>query len=249
MRDKVLVATTSVLIIAFSISLLNIYVLPEIRFQLDVSRGYANDSQYKMLLDMENIAISSSYFEDINFSRIIYNIPEHSIVNITYMLEQVEKHESAAYDTLKGIYFNTNEDIPQPKQIKMTYNGSISFVVNNSTNYTKKILSFYKEGGNNATYFVVLNSSSYLTKCNISEVGISQFEIYEPILRLEELFNDVNTKPFYVIYQHVYYEETRGLLLSYSTSFTRMIFLNIFGDLLFFITNEGYWIKPLDLLI
>ena len=140
MRDKVLVATTSVLIIAFSISLLNIYVLPEIRFQLDVSRDYTNDSQYKMLLDMENIAISSSYFEDINFSRIIYNIPEHSIVNITYMLEQVEKHESAAYDTLKGIYFNTNEDIPQPKQIKMAYNGSISFVVDNSTNYTNCLL-------------------------------------------------------------------------------------------------------------
>ncbi|MHA1116120.1 MAG: hypothetical protein K9W45_01395 [Candidatus Heimdallarchaeum aukensis] len=249
MRDKVLVATTSVLIIAFSISLLNIYVLPDIRFQLNVNREYTNDSQYEILLNMENIAISSSYFEGINLSHIVYDIPEHSIMNITYMLEQVKKHESAAYDTLKDVYFDTNEVIPQPKQIKMSYNGSISFVTSNSTNYIKKILSFYKEGGNNATYFVVLNSSSYITKCNISEVGLSQFDIYESILLLNNLFDDVNTKPFYVIYQHVYYEETRGFLLSYSTSFTRMIFLNVFGDLLYFITNEGYWIKPLDLLI
>ncbi|MHA1304521.1 MAG: hypothetical protein ACTSQE_01805 [Candidatus Heimdallarchaeaceae archaeon] len=246
MKDKVLVATVSVIIIAGTLSLLNIYVFPDMLFQVDVYRNTEKDHELEMLYSLENIGLASEMFESLNITYMYADIPEHAIMNISYMINQVENYQSGAFDTIRSLYDKDYIYMPVARNAKISYNGSIFYVGDSWAVYEKWVEKIYV-GANNATYLVTKNETGgFDLKCNISEVGLSSFTLYGVKSEIENLFTNNETKPFYVVYQTVSYKESRGILKDYSTSFDRLIFLNLFGDIVFFLSNEGYWVKPLS---
>ncbi|MHA1223257.1 MAG: hypothetical protein ACTSP3_08380 [Candidatus Heimdallarchaeaceae archaeon] len=192
-KDLVLIGTVSVIIIAFTLSLLNIYVFPNIYFQVDIYRNTEDEFQLELLQISENLGLNSSIFDSVNRTKIVTENPQLLILNITFMIQRVEVKESAAYD------FNT--------------------VI-----FPKKIYEFYSR---------------------FSQTGLISYSINDVIGNLTEMFEDTNRKPDFVVYQEVSYYENRGLLSEYSTDFQRIIFFDVFGSILFFLSTEGNWTVPL----
>ncbi|MCK4896925.1 MAG: hypothetical protein KAS47_08950, partial [Candidatus Heimdallarchaeota archaeon] len=62
---------------------------------------------------------------------------------------------------------------------------------------------------------------------------------------LTSILNDPTREPFFVIYQSVSYYESRGLLSSYSITFSRLVLVDEFASVIFFLSNEGSWNSPL----
>ncbi|MHA1259104.1 MAG: hypothetical protein ACTSRO_05585 [Candidatus Heimdallarchaeaceae archaeon] len=222
-KDLVLIGTVSVIIIAFTLSLLNIYVFPNIYFQVDIYRNTEDEFQLELLQISEN-----SIFDSVNRTKIVTENPQLLILNITFMIQRVEVKESAAYD------FNT---VIFPKKIKFTYNGTIYGTANDSETYTNWINSDFDDG-NGGNYFCFKNNS-------FSQTGLISYSINDVIGNLTEMFEDTNRKPDFVVYQEVSYYENRGLLSEYSTDFQRIIFFDVFGSILFFLSTEGNWTVPL----
>ncbi|MHA1955078.1 MAG: hypothetical protein ACW96U_14145 [Candidatus Heimdallarchaeaceae archaeon] len=76
-------------------------------------------------------------------------------------------------------------------------------------------------------------------------MGVPSYTLNNVIENLTDIFDNPDRKPDFVIYQSVYYFESRGFLNEYSTGFERIIFINSFGDIMLFLSNEGQWEEPL----
>ncbi len=233
-KDAVLIGTVSVIIITLTLSLLNIYVFPDLYFKLDIYRNTDNPIKRDILLDLEGIGVNSSFFDDLN--RTAYeDFMEYAIVNISRMITLAEERKSAAYDMDTSILLKRN---------KLIYNGTIIGVTPNSTIYKNWIEEIYKESSN-INYFGYTNETyDFNISSNFEELGTYPFD-FEPIFNaIDDIFNDTNRDLTYIIFQSVSYSENRGFLSDYSTDFQRLIFTNSHGDIIFFLSNEGVWVEP-----
>ncbi|MCG3257586.1 MAG: hypothetical protein KAU62_15890, partial [Candidatus Heimdallarchaeota archaeon] len=58
-RDSLVIATASVMILAFTLSLLNIYVFPDIFFNTKIEYNTQSDTLLGLLHQVENIGVNS----------------------------------------------------------------------------------------------------------------------------------------------------------------------------------------------
>lgn len=234
-RDPLIIGTASVLVIAFTLSLLNIYVFPNIFYNIDVYRNTDNQTQLDLLYGVERINLNSTIFENTNTSLILTSYPQLQIVNISLMIDNSLLHLSAAYD-----YLTANP----PKRIRFAYNGTILGAANSSDSYETWIKEVFDNGGI-GKFFCFLNSSlQYEVYSNYAGIGLSSYSESDIITNLEDVFANPDRRPDFVIYQKISYYESRGFLAEFSTEFERIVFANIFGDIIFFLSNEGEWIEP-----
>ena len=234
-RDLMLIGTISVIIIAFTLSLLNIYVFPNLFYQSDIYRNTISQNQLDMLYVAENLDLNASLFEIFNQTIFLEDFPQRKIVNITVMIENMAIKLSAAYDS---------DGTLSPRRMKLDYNGTIVGAFNESTKYEDWIENVF-DNGNLGTYFAFLNSSHEVeVYTTFSSMGVSSYTSDNIIGNLTDIFN-TDRKPDFVIYQTVYYFESRGFLNEYSTEFERIIFIDSFGDIMLFLSNEGQWEEPL----
>ncbi len=234
-RDPLIIGTASVIVIAFTLSLLNIYVFPNLFYQVDIYRNTEDTLQLELLNAVEDIGINSSYFDGINRTNIWLDYPEITIMNITVLITNINLHLSAAYDS---------QDLA-PRRMRLNYNGTIIGASNDSTEYNNYILNIFDEG-DNGTYFGYLNGSmDFEINSNFANAGSNAYNGDSIIGNLTEIFADENRKPDFVIYQSISYFESRGLLNEYSTDFERIIFVNVHGDVSLFLSNEGSWNVPI----
>jgi len=234
-RDLLLIGTISVIVIAFVLSLLNIYVFPNIFFQSDIYRNTSSETQLELLHIAENIGLNSSIFDSLNVSLVLEDYAENQVNNITIMIRSVDLKRSAAFNG-QGI---------DPRRMNFEYNGTIFGVFNESTKYENWISNKF-DSGNIGSYLGFTNSSGvFELYSSFSGLGLGTYSLTSILSNLSEIFADINRKPDFVIYQTVYYFESRGLLNEYSTEFQRIIFVDSFGDVKFFLSNEGTWDKPL----
>ncbi len=234
-RDPLIIGTASVLIVAFTISLLNIYVFPNIFFSVDIHRNTDNEIQLDILHEIENIGLNTSIWDGINRTRLIVVDPEFSLTNITVMLTRSLNKYSAAYDSYND----------RPRRITLDYNGTILGASNESAVYLDWMVSLFGEtyAGN---YFVYLNTTlDYNAHSNLEESELPSFNRTDVEGNLTAILNDPTREPFFVIYQSISYYESRGLFSSYSINFSRLVLTNEFGDVIFFLSNEGSWNSPL----
>jgi len=235
-RDPLIIGTASVLVIAFTLSLLNIYVFPNIFYNIDIYRNTENQTQLDLLYVTERINLNTSIFEEINSSLIITSYPQLQIVNISLMIENAYLHLSAAYD-----YLTANP----PKRIRLEYNGTIVGSANSSDKYESWIQDVFDNGGI-GKFFCFLNSSlQYEIYSNYAGIGLPSYSETDIITSLEDVFANPDRRPDFVIYQKVSYYESRGFLAEFSTDFERIVFVNTFGDVIFFLSNEGEWMEPI----
>ncbi len=240
MNDKVITATASVIVIACTLSLLNIYILPNMMYKVDVVRNAATEDQSKILSDLENIDLSSELFDSFNITNIYFKFPTNIIMNISFMIEQVKEHKSGAYDVLVAKFQNATIN-SRAKRASLEYNGTISFVENNTTKFVSWVNTIFNDKFN-ATYFVIKETNGqYSSYCNITGIGSQGFTLTDVELGIYNLFNNSSLKPLYVVYQSLNYTENRGLLRDYTTQFQRLAFVDAFGEINFFLTNEGRW--------
>jgi len=235
-RDPLIIGVASVLVIAFTLSLLNIYVFPNLFFNIDVARYADNEFQEGLLIDAEKFSFKSDIFEGINFSQITTDSPENSILNISLMIELALDKHSAAFDQ--------QEDL-MPRRIKLQYNGTIVGFNNQSQSYENWIEDNY-DSLLPYTYFAFKNSAeNYEVYTNFTHDDLDYFTFDYVLESLDEVMTTENIQPDYVIYQTMEYSESRGMFNEYSTEFKRIIFTDTFGEILFFLTTEGEWTKPL----
>ncbi|MBY9002232.1 MAG: hypothetical protein KGD64_15030 [Candidatus Heimdallarchaeota archaeon] len=234
-RDPVIIATASVLVVAFTISLLNIYVFPNLFFSVDIYRNTENEIQLGILHEAENIGLNTSLWDGLNRTRIILDSPELSLVNITLMIQNSINQRSGAYDSYSL----------RPGRISLDYNGTILGASNETAVYIDWIESKFGETYA-GTYFTYLNSSlEYVSHSNQEDSELSAIVRADIEGNLTGILGDSSREPIFAIYQSISYYESRGLLSSYSTSFSRLILMNEFGDVIFFLSNEGSWNIPL----
>jgi len=234
-RDPLIIGTASVIVIAFTLSLLNIYVFPNLFYQIDVYRNTEDTLQLDILDSVEDIGINSSYFDNLNRTTIWADYPDISIVNITVMITNINLHLSAAYDAL---------DLT-PRRMRLNYNGTIVGASNDSNAYDNYILNVFDNGGNGSYFGYVNSSMDFRISSNFANAGANAYSGGDIIGNLTEIFADENRKPDFVIYQSISYFESRGLLNEYSTDFERIVFVNVHGDVILFLSNEGFWNVPL----
>ena len=235
-KDPVIIGVSSVLVIAFTLSLLNIYVFPDIFFNVNIYRNTENQFQLELLQVAEEINVDSGIFGETNFTQLIIDSPEHAIIDISLMIELAQSKISAAFDNQAEI---------MPRRIKLNYNGTILGVGGDSQPYEDWIQNKFNNG-KAGTYLAFKNSDlDYEMYSNYTIDNIDPFTNSDVVDALQELFNTPAIMPDYVIYQTVSYVESRGLFNEYSTEFERIIFVNTFGEILFFLSNEGEWTTPL----
>lgn len=235
-RDPLIIGVTSVLVIAFTLSLLNIYVFPDIFFNIDVERYAINEFQEGLLIETEEISFDSDIFAGINFSEITINNPENALIDLSIMIALAQDKQSAAFDNIEGL---------MPRRIKLQYNGTIVGFNNESQIYEEWINSNF-DGNQPYSYLAFKNPAlNYEVFTNFTLEDVELFLINDILDALDDLMSTPSIMPDYVIYQTVEYSESRGMFNEYSTQFKRMIFIDTFGEILFFLTNEGQWTKPL----
>ncbi|MHA1199370.1 MAG: hypothetical protein ACTSQF_08600 [Candidatus Heimdallarchaeaceae archaeon] len=235
-KDPLIIGTASVLVIAFTLSLLNIYVFPDIFFNVNVERNTDNEFKLGLLQIAEEINFDSDIFGGVNFTSILVENPENAIIDISRMIELAQEKKSSAFDNLEEI---------MPRRIKLKYNGTIVGVGNDSLPYENWVENVFDDGGI-GTYLAFKNpSSSIEVYTNFTVTGVDSFTLGDAIDALQDLFTNPSILPDYVIYQTVEYTESRGLFNEYSTEFERIIFIDTFGEILFFLTSEGDWTTPL----
>ncbi len=234
-KDPVMIGVASVLVIAFTLSLLNIYVFPDIFFNIKIDRNTDNEFQLGLLEVAEKLNFNAEIFAGINFSEITVGSPENSIINITYMIELAQEKKSAAFDNQEDII---------PRRIKLKYNGTIVGVGNVSQPYEDWIETQFAYE-NLATYLAFKNpASNFEVFSNFTIEDVDPFDLTNVFNALQDIFTTPSIMPDYVIYQTVQYTESRGMFNEYSTEFERIIFIDTFGEVLFFLTNEGDWTTP-----
>ncbi|MCK5304958.1 MAG: hypothetical protein KAJ72_06895 [Candidatus Heimdallarchaeota archaeon] len=234
-RDPLIIGTASVLVVAFTISLLNIYVFPNIFFSVDIHRNTDNEIQLSILHEVENIGLNTSIWDGLNRTRLIVIEPEFSLTNITVMITNSIKKNSAAYDSY----------LFRPRRITLDYNGTILGASNETAVYFDWMETLFGTtyAGN---YFAYLNASlDYAAHSNLEGSELPSFTRQDVEGNLTSILNDINREPFFVIYQSVSYYESRGLLSSYSITFSRLVLVDEFASVIFFLSNEGSWNSPL----
>ena len=234
-RDPLIIGTASVLVVAFTISLLNIYVFPNIFFSVDIHRNTDNDIQLNILHEIENIGLNTSIWDGLNRTRLIVDDPEFSLTNITLMITKSLNKYSAAYDSY----------LFRPRRITLDYNGTILGASNESAVYLDWITSLFGAtyAGN---YFVYLNASlDYSAHSNLEGSELPSFTREDVEGNLTSILNDPTREPIFVIYQSISYYESRGLLSSYIITFSRLVLVDEFATVIFFLSNEGSWNTPL----
>ena len=233
-RDPVIIGTASVLAVAFTLSLLNIYVFPSVFFSTDIYRNTENEIQLGVLQEIENIGLNSSLWDGLNRTRLIVDSPELSIINITEMLKDSINKRSA----FSSYPF-------RPRRITLDYNGTILGATDESAVYLDWITTHFGETYP-GTYFAYKNSSlEYVSHSNQEGSELPAVTRIDIEGNLTEILNDAFREPFFVIYQSISYYESRSLISAYSTNFLRLTLVNEFGDVIFFLTNEGKWNVPL----
>ncbi|MHA1686135.1 MAG: hypothetical protein ACTSYD_06950 [Candidatus Heimdallarchaeaceae archaeon] len=236
-QDPVVIGTASVVAIALSLSLVTIYVLPNIYYNIKIYRNTDKPWQIALIEVTESIDGNSTLFDQLNRTSMLEH-REHMIINITNLFITSEMHIG---------YVNTFTTVGAlaPKRIKLIYNGTILSVANNATFYAEQIRLLFVSPCE-PTYLAFMNSSGdYEVYSSYAFFGTENISFGKIDLTLENLFADPNTRPDFVIYQDVSYLESYGLFREYSTQFIRMVFINAFGDVLFFIGSDGKWQTPL----
>ncbi len=114
-RDSLVIATASVMILAFTLSLLNIYVFPDIFFNTKIEYNTQSDTLLGLLHQAENIGVYSDLFENMNITYLLYDAPENAIVNISLIISSIEGRISAVYDFPELM----------PRRMTLNYNGTI----------------------------------------------------------------------------------------------------------------------------
>ncbi len=236
-RDPLIIGTASVLIVAFTISLLNIYVFPNVFFSVDIYRNTDNELQLGLLHEVENIGLNTSIWDGLNRTRLIVDDPAFSLINITVMITKSLNKNSAAYDSY----------LFRPRRITLDYNGTILGASNESAIYLDWIENLFGAtyAGN---YFAYLNTSlDYNAHSNLEGSELPSFTRADVEGNLTSVLDDSDPsrEPIFVIYQSISYYESRGLLSSYSITFSRLVLVNEFDDIIFFLSNEGSWNSPL----
>ncbi|MCE7742884.1 MAG: hypothetical protein GOP50_10555 [Candidatus Heimdallarchaeota archaeon] len=235
-KDPMIIGVASVLVIAFTLSLLNIYVFPDIFFNVNVYRNTDNEFKMGLLQIAEEVDFDSDIFAGINFTSIIVESPENAIIDISRMIELAQEKKSAAFD---------NQEEIMPRRIKLKYNGTIVGVGNDSLPYEDWIENVFDDGGL-GTYLAFKNpASNFEVYSNFTIQDVDSYTIEDAINALQDIFTNPSILPDYVIYQSVEYTESRGLFNEYSTEFERIIFIDTFGEIVFFLTTEGDWTTPL----
>jgi hypothetical protein len=235
-RDPLIIGVTSVLVIAFTLSLLNIYVFPDIFFNIKVDRYAASDSQEELLMSIENISFDSDIFEGINFSEILTDSPENALINLTTMINLSLEKRSAAYD---------NEATLMPRRIKLRYNGTI-VGFNNNSQYYEEWIDSNQDTNQPYSYLAFVNPALNVEVfSNFTLDDLDTFTLDDILEALDDIMSTPSIPADFVIYQTIEYTESRGMFNEYSTQFKRFIIIDAFGEILFFLTNEGYWTQPL----
>ncbi len=235
-RDPLIIGVASVLVIAFTLSLLNIYVFPDIFFNIKIERNTDNETQLDLLDVAEKVDFDSDLFAGVNFTDLITSNPENAIINITHMIELAEEKRSAVFDNQENI---------MPRRIKLKYNGTILGVGNESLPYEGWIQTHFF-GQILGTYLAFINpSSNFEVYSNFTIQSVNTFNFQDTVNALQDIFINPSLKPDFVIYQTIEYTESRGMFNEYSTEFERIIFIDAFGEIVFFLTTEGNWITPL----
>ncbi len=235
-RDPMIIGTASVMILAFTVSLLNIYVFPDIFFNTNIEYNTDSTIQLEILHNLENIGVNSDIFENMNTTYLIYNAPEKAIVNISVIISSIELRISAVYDF----------PLIMPRRMTLQYNGTILGTVNTSTSYEDYIENVF-DNGDGGNYFSYWNNvtDEYDSFSKFENLDVTDYTIEDAKTTLAAIFSDENRRPDFVIYQFVSYTESRGLFNKYSIYFERVIFVDAAGVVSFFISSEGVWEKPL----
>lgn len=234
-RDSLVIATASVMILAFTLSLLNIYVFPDIFFNTKIEYNTQSETLLGLLHQAENIGVNSNLFENMNVTFLLYDAPENAMVNISLIISSIEARISAVYDFPELM----------PRRMTINYNGTIHGVSNNSVQYEDWIETVF-DNGDGGTYFSYWDNvtEEYISHSRHENLNVTDYTIEDSKNILATIFQDENRRPDFVIYQLVSYTESRGLFSRYSTNFERIIFVEASGSVTFFMSNEGIWKKP-----
>ena len=235
-RDPMIIGTASVMILAFTISLLNIYVFPDVFFNTNIEYNTQSDTLLGILHQAENIGVNSDLFENMNVSYLINNDPEKAIVNISLIIASIALRISAVYDFPEIM----------PRRMTLQYNGTIVGVTNTSTQYEDYIENVFDKG-NGGNYFSYWNNvtDEYDSYSRFANLNVTDYTIEDAKNNLSTIFQDENRRPDFVIYQYISFTESRGLFNKYSIYYERVIFTDASGAVSFFISSEGVWDKPL----
>ncbi len=239
-RDPVLITTVSVIIIAISVSLLNIYVFPDYLFDINVDETVVDENnqlELNIINHASKIDLNSTLFKTLNKTKILLNETTRmeALLNITIMTYRARRHDTALY--LKDNY--------KPKRINLHYMANLTYITEDSNYYTNLLDETFF---NNApTYYSYrINVSNYQPKVNISAIE-EQFTLNDVKNKLTEIFANDTTKPSYIVQQTMSYSENRGILNNYILEFTRYVFYDSTGEVILFISNDGKISLPFDI--
>lgn len=239
-RDPVLITTVSVIMIALSISLLNIYVFPDYLFDINVNKTVVdeeNDLEWDIIDHASKVDLNSTLFATLNKTKILLNETTRmeALLNITIMINRARRHDTALY--LKDNY--------KPKRINLHYTANLTYITDDSNYYTNVLNeTFFNDAPTYYSYRI--NASNYQAKVNISAIG-EQFTLNEVKNKLTEIFVNDTTRPSYVVQQTISYSENRGILNNYIIEFTRYVFYDSTGEVILFISNDGKISLPFDI--
>ena len=242
-KEPLLIGTASVVVIALSLSLISIYVLPNYYYQIHVYRNTDLPLKLEILRTAENLGINSSCFSSLNFTEIV-NAGGWPVINITNAImwaEGIKKYN----EILIQIEAEEKLDNVVPKKIRLTYNGTIIGSKSDYISYLNYInTTFFNSDTIDATYLAFLNNSNYVAYSNFLNESSKKFS-YSTILHALNVTFSQQSKPDFVIYQHFDLFVNYGLFQDYKTSFTRLVFIDVFNRVLFFLSTEGNWDLPL----
>jgi hypothetical protein len=235
-RDPLIIGTASVIVLAFTVSLLNIYVFPDVFFKANIEYNTQSETLLELIYKTENIGVNSRLFENMNTSYLIYDAPEKAIVNLSLIIESIDYKISAVYDFPAFM----------PRRMTLQYNGTIAGVTNTSTQYEDYIENVF-DNGNGGNYLSYLNNitDEYDSFSKFENLDVTDYTIEDANDMLFTIFQDENRRPDFVIYQYVSFTESRGLFNKYEIYFERVIFIDVNGSIIFFISSEAEWEKPL----
>ena len=242
-REPLLIGTLSVIVIALSLSLVSIYLLPDYYYQIHIYRNTDEPAKLALLEQIEKLDKNSTCFQSLNFTEII-DSGGGPIENISFWIwvtQSFKEHLDVIQDLTSQLGSTA------PKKIRLTYNGTIVSAKDNYSAYVPFINETFITSGNiDATYLVFLNNnnSNYVTYSNFLDESSKKFGYNTIKNALSIVYSSESTKPDFAIIQHFDYLMSFGLLRDYKTSFTRMVFIDIYGRVLFFLSTEGNWQVP-----
>ncbi len=223
-------AGTFVVVLAVTISLINIYFFPAAVHQVNITRNVIdedNDFEMHILLGTEKLSFNSSLFTSLDRETILSQSPANAILNISLMIELVNNKSSALHNLIQG----------HPERSTLDYNGTLFNTDQDVEYYLDLIFELFSDSVT-STYLSFYNStiSSYTAYSIFSETE-SDISVELITESLQLIFS--NSSAQYTIIHTIDYYESYGIFQEFSTSFQRIIFTDGQGDILFFLSNEG----------